>query len=253
MLDAIHPGLPGWAQVEQVHNHPVRRNVLDTATSVLIVLRDPIDRLVSAYNTEAENCEEATTTNCTEAVDELRRCFPNVAAFANGIDGDNKCGRLARGSIMNAETGQIGMGTCFYIGGLLDTLRGKRVHLIHTETCDADVAAVPEWLGLDEWLSFGARTQSKHTVTFPHKDDNVGAEGRRRLQRHLAPEYAMLAELRALASGRTESDPLAPDRSPGKQKAISSITVDGGWGQHNVRAYLPNRTSNIVFRKRLTR
>ena len=41
------------------------------------------------------------------------------------------------------------MGTCFYLGGLLEYLRKARksVFVVETETCDRDTIGIPAWLG----------------------------------------------------------------------------------------------------------
>ena len=67
------------------------------------------------------------------------------------------CGRIAREAIgvntaaVEASSGHIGRGVCFYLGGLLKRLERKRVHLVHTESCDADIADIPKWLGLESF------------------------------------------------------------------------------------------------------
>ena len=210
---------PAWAQV---HIHPVRDWVVDGSNAVSIVLRDPVDRLISAYNTEAclsdpevefavcrrqpsdfvaaiafRGGRGRTDLNAVaaDAADNLQTCFPNVGAFADGIDDDTECGRLARDAVTNSKYGHVAMGACYYLGGVLDRLKHKSVHLIQTETCDADMQAVPKWLGLSSSFE---RTEEKHTGSFPHHDDTVSPEGRKRLEKHLTHEYALLGELKKL-------------------------------------------------------
>lgn len=228
-LDHIAPNHQGYAQV---HIHPVRRPVVDGAKGLVIVLRDPVDRLISAYNTEAcirdphssaSGCAHANwqPTNLTrvpytveikvpertDAGDDLWRCFPTVGAFADGIDDEDDCGHLAQQALRNSKYGHVAMGACFYLGGVLNKLRNKSVHLIHTETCDADMQAVPKWLGLH--TSFET-SDEKHTGDFPHHTDTVSHEGRRRLQRHLKHEYALYGQLKKLQGRHSVSGKGAP-------------------------------------------
>ena len=44
---------PGHEPFDAVHMHPVRREVTDSMSRVLITLRDPVDRFISSYNTAA--------------------------------------------------------------------------------------------------------------------------------------------------------------------------------------------------------
>ena len=171
---------------DMVHVHPVRTEVLENVHNVLIPMRDPVDRLISAYNSaackadgvedhicerkapphseEAEEFEEAGEFEESEDVSEsealrvgrlnmpprqglgpmpavgglIMQCFPNVTAFGDGIDDDTECGRVARDMIgmgaTDAGAGHVGKGDCYYLGGVLDQLRTKRIHLIHTVT-----------------------------------------------------------------------------------------------------------------------
>jgi hypothetical protein len=214
---------PGWAEV---HVHPVRQEVLEAADRVLLVLRDPVDRVISAFNTaacidEAYDGEVDVTVCKREATGRLTRkpnfdeliqhtvfdCFPNVTVFADGIDDDSDCGRRARESLLDYHlVSEVGipahthffMGACFYLGGLLEQLKGKSVHVVNSETCDDDIAAIPRWLGQNASMA----AVEAHTGSFPHHEDTVSAEGRRRLRRHLAHEYAFISELEALSGRR---------------------------------------------------
>jgi len=227
---SIKAAYNGYTPLVQVHVHPVRPDVIAAAENVLVAVRDPVDRLVSAYNTvacgfgfgfdkvDAAVCsrnaipdKHDTSINgsqftidgwftLTNQVKSLMRCYPNVTAFADGLDDDSECGRVAREAIgvnmaaVEAATAHIGKGVCFYLGGLLKSLEGKRVHLVNTESCDADVADIPKWLGLESF----ERVESRHTGGFPHHDDQPSNEGRGRLRRHLAHEYWLQEELARL-------------------------------------------------------
>merc|ERR1711934_1172700 len=69
------------------------------------------------------------------------------------------------------------MGTCFYLGGLLDYLRKARksVFVLETETCDRDTIGIPAWLG----RSTGRQLPLVMPVLdeLPHKKDSLTQSG----------------------------------------------------------------------------
>ena len=128
MRRALYPDQPGRVVFDTVHVHPVRKSVLNAAENVLISFRDPVDRFVSAYNSNAclyggdsrETCVRPNNLQSdlpimrlsmpmpgvaeAEAEEMLNikdphgalGCFPNVTAFAEHLDDDSDCGRAAR-------------------------------------------------------------------------------------------------------------------------------------------------------------
>ena len=84
-----------------------------------------------------------------EAHARLIFCFPSVNEFAERLDEDNECGRLARDSLQyDFGFGHAAMGACFYLGGMMDLLQNKSVFVVETKTCDSDINAIAPWLGL---------------------------------------------------------------------------------------------------------
>ena len=119
----LYPTKPGRVIFDTVHVHPVRKSVLNAADNVLISFRDPVDRFISAYNSNAclysgasrEKCVRPNNLPTTrlslpmpgemEAENEemlnmdphgALGCFPNVTAFADHLDDDSDCGQAAR-------------------------------------------------------------------------------------------------------------------------------------------------------------
>lgn len=210
----------------EVHVHPVREEVLDHADNVLIALRDPLERAISAYNEGAclhqgfgntcirhmaaaistrANPESNRTRLSLEHLTEFKLvldCFPNVTAFADGLEDKTKCGRLARDLIAGRgeapiwHGGHFSMGPCFYLGGLLDKLKTKHIKLVQTESCDADMRAIPAWLGQSGNFEVPPPT---HVGEYPHHRDRPSDEGLRRMRRYLAHEYALYDALRHLS------------------------------------------------------
>ena len=204
-----------------VHVHPVRPKVLDGVKYVLVSLRDPVDRLISAYNSIAcllvadfDTCER-THGSLSMAIDslaarrqlegfqdELLNCYPNVTAFADGLDEDSRCGSRARDVVHPPTHAHVNKGTCYYLGSELSSLRRKSVYIVHSDSCDADILGIPQWLDLN--MTFDAPTES-HRSEFPHHDDQPTAAGRERLKRHLAHEYELQRRLEETAvNGRGE-------------------------------------------------
>jgi len=91
------------------------------------------------------------------------------------------------------------MGTCFYLGGLLDYLRKARksVFVVETETCDLDTNGIPAWLG----RSTGHQLPLVRPVLdeIPHQNDSLTQSGRLQLAKALAPEYFANDALRRLS------------------------------------------------------
>jgi hypothetical protein len=216
LLNTRHPLQPAY---DEVHTHPVRWGVLAAADHVLVSLRDPIDRVVSSYNSYVcvretvldENGQRAAVNSQSEckrkptevgftreAHARLIFCFPSVNEFAERLDEDNECGRLARDSLQyDFGFGHAAMGACFYMGGMMDLLQNKSVFVVETKTCDSDINAIAPWLGLRN-DSFKLR-QELHAGGFPHHDDTLSVKGRDVLRQHLAHEYAFVDELRRMA------------------------------------------------------
>ena len=94
----------------------------------LILLRDPISRMNSAFNYLIERYQF----NETKA---MITCFPTLKLmlmhYTREPQGYSNCGRIAHRLLTTTVT-HIGKGVCFYVGGLLVALRG--VWVIQQET-----------------------------------------------------------------------------------------------------------------------
>jgi len=88
------------------------------------------------------------------------------------------------------------MGTCFYLGGLLEYLckARKSVFVVETETCDRDMIGIPAWLG----RSAGRQLPLPVLGEIPH-NDSLTQRGRLLLAKALAPEYFANDLLRRLS------------------------------------------------------
>jgi hypothetical protein len=266
---------------DMVHVHPVRAEVLANVQNVLIPMRDPVDRLISAYNSAAckadgvedHICERKAPPHSRQEADEfeefedvsesealrverlnlpprkglgpvpavgglIMQCFPNVTAFGEGIDDDTECGRVARDMIGLGETdagaGHVGKGDCYYIGGVLELLQTKRIHLIHTEQCGVDIGTIPQWLGLKGDNSQFEATPDRHQGDYPHHYDTVSPRARTRLEHHLQHEYALQAAIRRLANvTETDAEPKEGCVSTGSSAKVSDKWCTANCGAGN--------------------
>tara|TARA_B100000787_G_C16117831_1_gene261221 strand:- start:280 stop:858 length:579 start_codon:yes stop_codon:yes gene_type:complete len=91
------------------------------------------------------------------------------------------------------------MGTCFYLGGLLEYLRKahKSVYVVETETCDRDIMGIPAWLGRSTERQLPAVTPFLGDM--PHNNDSLTPRGRLLLAKALSPEYFANKMLRQLS------------------------------------------------------
>merc|ERR1712194_445843 len=91
------------------------------------------------------------------------------------------------------------MGTCFYLGGLLEYLRKARksIFVVDTETCDRDIIGIPAWLGRSSERQLPAVLSA--TGEMPHNSDSLTQSWRLLLANALAPEYFANNMLRRLS------------------------------------------------------
>ena len=217
---------------DTVHVHPVRWPVLEATQRVLIVLRDPVERFISAYNTNAcmyeghsDRCDrqylntmrlKVSNANAeaeASAMIEFNRsmsCFPNITSFAEQLDDDTECGRRARDLTRPPWESHVKKGSCYYLDPAMRTmLENKSVHIIHTEMCNTDIRRIPEWLGLDMQFSHRPKHYETHTEQFPHHDDQPTNRGRVKLHRHLKHEYKLQEHLEELVQRQRQGKGLA--------------------------------------------
>ena len=261
---------------DMVHVHPVRAEVVASMDNILITMRDPVDRLISAYNNAAclaegvnrDICERTPTKQRNPNVSAMRRpgsgplwnykdpwirdlripelggfvmqCFPNVTVFADHIDDDTACGRIARDMIgpdrADAGVSHVGRGNCYYMGGILQWLPGKRIHIVNTEDCEEGIRRIPKWLGLQGKYSRFEKGESIHQGEFPHHYDQVSPAGRKRLERHLRHEYALRDEIRRIAR-----------ESWAQREALKKVTEDAVGPLHTASVH---RQTDLVAEKR---
>ena len=135
----------------QVHLRQPSPSVLAAFDKVIVTARDPIDRLISAFNWRHPG-HNSGSLRYGEDEGKLYRCFPDVQAFARAVthhhmpsDVSPACYLLAKAFLTNAahsDTSHIGRGLAYYLGPVLhDLLEKKSVFVIRSEACDRDSEA----------------------------------------------------------------------------------------------------------------
>jgi hypothetical protein len=127
----------------QVHVHPVTPKMLHQFDYILITIRDPFDRIVSAFN--FHNPHLASVTHAPQlSTGKYYDCFPTVNEYGEQLFAKTGCAPYARRGI-----GHMQLGVCAYLGGILDDLKelSDKVILIRTEKCDSDLASALQAIG----------------------------------------------------------------------------------------------------------
>ena len=134
----------------------------------------------------------------------LSKCFPQLPggfdAFAKGLVSNATCGDIARRCLheINAGCGHMAFGAAGYLSltnaedkqTLLDKMRQKHVFHVSQENMDADIAAMWDWLCIDN----PPPTVMDHTTLAlnrsqaRHDDTEVSEEGQAALNLHLVEE-----------------------------------------------------------------
>ena len=160
----------------------------------LIGVRDPVARVVSAFNwRHPNNTRNGKIHGHIYPHIELKlyACFPTVDAFALGIVAAGPCGDLAR-KFLSVPRAHITEGLEFYVGSVLDKgLLDRPYALLHTERLAADVAAAARWLG----CRFRYRHEHGHYRT--RNATFLSPAGRANLRTAFRREYEVLAALEA--------------------------------------------------------
>lgn len=185
-VDRIHASVPDPAKLD---------------AGIVVVLRDPIDRLVSAFNWRHPSTRPAEGRNLPhtdhdESELAFYRCFDSVNEFAEALDADSKCGQRARDALTQ-HTKHIGMGYEFYFpDSVMAVMRTHRVFIIHQERLEEDLHNFLKWNNIPQTHDRIPHSHSEDHTIYPKKDDTyLSKEGRNKLRAHLARDYEIYKEL----------------------------------------------------------
>ena len=135
---------------------------------MLITVRDPVDRAVSAFEfrhpTRGENAVRFPRSDF-----ELRlyKCYDSVRDWVGGLGATGECGDLARAAInptdrvAHGRSSQLDKGLVYYLDALRDLLPTLEYTLVWQEQLEDDARRALRWLG------WPARRRGSHRRTRP--------------------------------------------------------------------------------------
>ena len=205
--------------VTEVHLRPVKREEVERASHIIVSVRDPAERVVSAFEWHRPGGDrtigrcyhrkkdvERYGNSCAD--DELYKCAATADAFADLVASRNstdRCARVAKAFLAPdagarllgeplhfARLSHIHRGFAFYLGeDSLDRLEGKRVWVVEASACERDARAFLAGLSLDQGRTFPtAHRQGPHALSYRRRAAIMDA---------LAHEYRTLQALAARA------------------------------------------------------
>ena len=201
--------------VTEVHLRPVKREEVERASHIIVSVRDPTERVVSAFEWHRPGGDrtygrcfhrkrdvERYGNSCAD--DELYRCAATADAFADLVASRNstdRCARVAKAFLAPdagarllgeplhfARLSHIHRGFSFYLKqDTLDRLEGKRVWVVEASACERDARAFLAGLSLDQGRTFPtAHRQGPHALSYRRRAAIMDA---------LAHEYRTLQAL----------------------------------------------------------
>ena len=216
--------------VTEVHLRPVKREEVEGASHIIVSVRDPTERVVSAFEWHRPGGDrtigrcyhrkkdvERYGNSCAD--DELYKCAATADAFADLVASRNstdRCARVAKAFLAPdagarllgeplhfARLSHINRGFAFYLGEqTLDRLQGRRrsrsrptlkppVWVVEASACERDSRAFLAGLSLDQGRTFPtAHRQGPHALSYRRRAAIMDA---------LTHEYRTLQALAARA------------------------------------------------------
>ena len=216
--------------VTEVHLRPVKREEVERAAHIIVSVRDPAERVVSAFEWHRPGGDrtigrcyhskrdvERYGNSCAD--DELYKCAATADAFADLVASRNttdRCARVAKAFLAPdagakllgeplhfARLSHINRGFTFYLGEqALERLQGRRrsrsrptlkppVWVVEASACERDSRAFLAGLSLDQGRTFPtAHRQGPHALSYRRRAAIMDA---------LAHEYRTLQALAARA------------------------------------------------------
>ena len=201
--------------VTEVHLRPVKREEVERASHIIVSVRDPTERVVSAFEWHRPGGDrtygrcfhrkrdvERYGNSCAD--DELYKCAATADAFADLVASRNatdRCARVAKAFLAPdagarllgeplhfARLSHINRGFTFYLREqALDRLKGKRVWVVEASACERDARAFLAGLSLHQDRTFpAAHRPGPHALSYRRRAAIMDA---------LAHEYRTLQSL----------------------------------------------------------
>lgn len=180
----------------------------------IIPTRDPVERVVSAFNWR-HPIGGGASHGPSPAERDMYACFPEMPGalnrFAEALDESSDCGLLARRCLHSprARCGHLARGAQWYLQtgasrdsyDVLSALRelpGKHAIAVPTESLSGDLSYLWDFLCIPPALRPG-KFLSKHTTYDRQNDTDLSPRGRAALAKHLTHEAFVLEELLTLS------------------------------------------------------
>ena len=183
-----------------VHVHPVPDIALSKHPRVVVSIRDPVARFVSAYNwgiqfrkRPGSAIARVDTTRCSSVNDFAQRFVEAKAGSRRLMNQTDACAELALGLTNSVPTHQaqghfshVAMDACFYLGGCTRKFAGSFV--VTLEDMNVDLPALLQWLQVDQWLE----RPIPHTHPSTYSRVELRESSRNALEFALSDNYRLL-------------------------------------------------------------
>lgn len=127
---------------QQLHVHSLDSIMVDTFDTIILSLRDPVQRIVSAFHFSNPLIPQSEGYVLHTPVKTFYSCNPDLNTFADNLVMPTECGSVARNfSNHSHEFSHISYDTCAYIRGVFDLLKYHRnkVYIINQESLIEDM------------------------------------------------------------------------------------------------------------------
>ncbi|CAK0899545.1 unnamed protein product [Prorocentrum cordatum] len=188
----------------EIHIRQVDNCRADQQRMWIVAVRDPLARVVSAFNWrnplngDSPHGEAGFLQDKQEQA--FYRCFREVNDFAESLQDQSHCGSIARRALEKPILSEhVGKGFRWYFEHDLDCVLAQEVYLIRSETISHDLKDVFGRLG---WAAPAEIPHDKGQYPFQHKT-YLSAKGKHLLQSALKDDYEVVRALeRAAKNGR---------------------------------------------------
>jgi hypothetical protein len=216
--------LHGWSSCIRVKDvHMFRPSPSDLGgKKVVVSTRDPIARVVSAFNYNRGIVGPLDAAASGERLWELQlyQCFKHVNEMAEALESGSHCGEVARHAFECCEANEhalafIGQGLQFYTESVPAFATSYEYALTHSDTLVEDLERISEWLGCPPPPELLPHSRDAHPTA---QDTFLSEQATALLRKQLAGEYERLERLEshAAVNGRLIPPPprLPPPTSP---------------------------------------
>ena len=147
IMDLLEKNRMDW---HQVHEHAVEASMIREHSVILLSLREPVSRQISAFNWRLGKPHDRNLGNRSA----FYGCFSHVNEYAQALYASSFCGTQARIGELHTE-----LNTCSYLGGIVDELERNRQKVFALDT----FSFVSDLNKISAHLKWG-----KHFVNPPH-------------------------------------------------------------------------------------